>query len=162
MADTKAKREARARQAKTGERYTDALAGVKQKHKEDTILAQAEEIRRRRGEERVQQGLTVEERINAVLGGDRTRAFTDDELRYAATARCPCGAGLAYVKGGPMRGCWDCSAILKGEAAFKGEPGSVEHTDRLPFMFWKIRSEDDGHPATRNRTTRPTGGTGSI
>jgi hypothetical protein len=36
-------------------------------------------------------------------------------LIYAATVRCPCGAGLAYEDSAdPFKGYWDCSAILRG------------------------------------------------
>lgn len=82
------------------------------------------------------------------------------KLRYAATVRCPCGAGLAYDpradgEGTPFRGpsAWDCSAILLGEAIPSGQPGAVEHTDQLPFAFYEIKSEDQ--PSAKGRTTRP-------
>jgi hypothetical protein len=79
--------------------------------------------------------------------------LTDAELIYAAHARCPCGAGLAYPKGiGPM-GFWDCSDILTGRAALKGEPGSVKHEARLPFIFYEIKSEQQ--PSADGATTRP-------
>lgn len=65
-----------------------------------------------------------------------------DKLVYAASARCPCGAGLAYNRlVDPMENGWDCSAILLGEAIPSGQPGSVTHTAVLPFVFWEIRSE---------------------
>lgn len=77
-------------------------------------------------------------------------------LVYAATKRCPCGAGLAYKSGAnPFDGAWDCSAILLGEAIPQGEPGSVTHTARLPFVFYKIKSENQ--PSARGATTRPNG-----
>lgn len=44
-------------------------------------------------------------------------------LVYAATARCPCGAGLAYEAGVGIRGYWDCSDILLGIAE-----QDVQHT----------------------------------
>lgn len=83
------------------------------------------------------------------------RVFTDGELRYAATARCPCGAGLAYPpdavpEDGPFRywSYWDCSAILKGTA----DP-AVQHTAQLPFAFYEIKCE--AQPSARGATTRP-------
>jgi hypothetical protein len=71
-------------------------------------------------------------------------------LTYAAAARCPCGAGLAYGSGDD---CWDCAAILLGEALASGESGAVTHTARLPFVFYEIKSEHQ--PSARGATTRP-------
>lgn len=76
--------------------------------------------------------------------------FTDSELLYAAYARCPCGAGLAYPKAAPMGHYWDCSDILTGRAAGKE---SVQHTDRLPFAFWEVKGENQ--PSAYGATTRP-------
>jgi len=42
--------------------------------------------------------------------------FRIDELRYSRTARCPCGAALAYPRDIGMHGSWYCSAILRGVA----------------------------------------------
>lgn len=76
------------------------------------------------------------------------------DLIYAATARCPCGAGLAYREGDdPFRGFWDCSAIMLGTAVPSGEPGAVEHTAELPFVFYEIKSERQ--PSAEGATTRP-------
>lgn len=79
------------------------------------------------------------------------------DLVYAATSRCPCGAGLAYAPADPDvqrgTGCWDCSAILLGEAIPSGQPGSVQHTGRLPFAFYEVKGE--GQPSTQGATTRP-------
>lgn len=75
-------------------------------------------------------------------------------LVYAATARCPCGAGLAYQAGAdPFTGAWDCSAILTGTAIPSGQLGSVEHTAVLPFVFYEIKSERQ--PSAHGATTRP-------
>ena len=84
-------------------------------------------------------------------------------LVYAAYARCPCGAGLAYDPAGevgkmedsPFHGpdSWDCSAILLGTAKAKGEEGSVQHTGKLPFAFYEITSENQ--PSAGGATTRP-------
>lgn len=79
------------------------------------------------------------------------------ELIYAATVRCPCGAGLAYeTNADPFKGYWDCSAILRGEAVPSGQPGSVEHTARLPFVFYEIKGENQ--PSAQGATTRPSEG----
>jgi hypothetical protein len=76
------------------------------------------------------------------------------ELVYAATSRCPCGAGLAYAKDSdPFKGYWDCSAILLETAIPSGEEGSVQHTAQLPFIFYEIKSEE--HPSAAGATTRP-------
>lgn len=77
-----------------------------------------------------------------------------DRLVFAATARCPCGAGLAYAPGASATyGAWDCSAILMGEAIPSGQPGSVTHTDRLPFTFYEVKEERQ--PSANGATTRP-------
>jgi hypothetical protein len=81
--------------------------------------------------------------------------LTDDRLVYAATARCPCGAGLAYVPGASaFYGFWDCSAILTGRAIPQGQPGAVTHTDQLPFSFYEVKEERQ--PSAQGATTRPT------
>ncbi len=84
-----------------------------------------------------------------------------ERLIFAAFTRCPCGAGLAYDpadtgEGTPFRGpsAWDCSAIILGTAIPDGKPGAVEHTGRLPFAFYEIKSEDQ--PSAQGATTRPT------
>lgn len=74
-------------------------------------------------------------------------------MTYAATARCPCGAGLAYdetciVKPFKIPSYWDCSAILLGTA----DP-NVKHEAKLPFAFYEIKAE--GQPSARGNTTRP-------
>ncbi len=74
--------------------------------------------------------------------------FSPDELRYAATSRCLCGAGFAYPKNSSPRGSWYCSAILTGKA----ERGS-SHDSSLPFAFYEIKSEDQ--PSANGQTTRP-------
>lgn len=70
---------------------------------------------------------------------------------YSATARCPCGAGLAYESGADS---WDCSDILTGRAIPSGQPGSKKHTVRLPFAFYEVKSENQ--PSANGATTRPT------
>jgi hypothetical protein len=79
------------------------------------------------------------------------------KLVYAATHRCPCGAGLAYdpkaARKDPAARAWDCSAILLGTASPSGEPGAVEHTARLPFVFYEIKGENQ--PSANGASTRP-------
>lgn len=57
-------------------------------------------------------------------------------ITYAKSSRCLCGALLAYKSGDD---CWDCSSILLGDAIPLGQEGSVQHIDRLPFRFWKVK-----------------------
>lgn len=69
--------------------------------------------------------------------------FKDEELVFARDAKCPCGERLAYPKNtSPMQGFWDCVGLLKRTAPPKGHPDAKTHTDRLPFIFWDIKSED--------------------
>lgn len=80
----------------------------------------------------------------------KLRRSPDRGLTYAATARCKCGAGLAYRKGDTA---WDCSEILLGTAIPSGQPGAVMHSDRYPFVFYEIKSERQ--PSANGATTRP-------
>ena len=83
--------------------------------------------------------------------------LTDGELVYSATARCPCGAGLAHWdKCTPEDGwAWDCSDLLTGRAIKKGEEGAKVHTAVLPFNFYEVKSERQ--PSAGGMTTRPSG-----
>ena len=81
------------------------------------------------------------------------KTYTDDELIYAATSRCPCGAGLAYPKNIGSRGSWDCSDILTGRAIPKDQPGSKMHGGPWPFVFYEVKSEQQ--PSANGATTRP-------
>lgn len=117
----------------------------------DKLEAQAKELRKEAHGERLEEG--------------RKRPLAE-RLCYAATSRCPCGAGLAYdpfgasgghpEKGendspfvGVLSGYWDCSAILLGTQA----PPPMKHTDQLPFSFYEIKSENQ--PSAHGATTRP-------
>lgn len=73
--------------------------------------------------------------------------FLPEELIYAATSRCICGAGLAYPKNISPRGSWYCSAILTGTA----EQGT-SHDSGFPFAFYEIKSENQ--PSANGLTTR--------
>ena len=73
------------------------------------------------------------------------------DLVYAAYARCPCGAGMAYRPGDNF---WDCSFILLGKAIPTGQTGSVQHTAHLPFAFYEVKSENQ--PSAGMATTRET------
>lgn len=94
--------------------------------------------------------------------------LTDKDLLYAATARCRCGAGLAYPMDRELSWsirAWVCSAVLKGEVESKandqtiaalGNTAPVGEHDSLPWVFWKVREET----SINNRgayTTRPPG-----
>lgn len=69
--------------------------------------------------------------------------FKDEELVFAKSYLCQCGERVAYPKGiGPFQGFWDCVGLLKRTAPPKGHPAAKVHTDRLPFIFWNIKSED--------------------
>jgi hypothetical protein len=102
------------------------------------------ELGRRHGEK----ALVVEQRIAEINRGNNSRAFTEEELVYAAGARCCCGAGYAYPSEIGMHGAWHCSRILKGKAA----PGS-EHDGAMPFAFWSVRGENEVR--AYGNTTRP-------
>lgn len=78
--------------------------------------------------------------------------FTPEELVFAATSLCECGAGLAYPKLTSPHGSWDCSDILLGHALKADDPGSKTHTGRLPFAFYEIKSENQ--PSAYDATTR--------
>lgn len=77
-----------------------------------------------------------------------SRTYRDDELVYAATSRCACGAGYAYPADAGPHGAWDCAAILRGTA----DP-AVTHSAVLPFTFWEVKSERQ--PSAYGATTRP-------
>lgn len=78
--------------------------------------------------------------------------YNDHELLYSATARCRCGAGVAYPldhQRALQMGAWVCSAVLK-------EDVDVGQHDSFPWAFFKIREET----SINNRTgcsTRPPG-----
>lgn len=89
---------------------------------------------------------------------ERKRAKQLKHMIFSRTARCRCGAGLAYDSTcvqEPFKGpsYWDCSAILLGEAIPSGQPGAVTHDDRYPFSFYDIKAERDG-ASTRPAATR--------
>lgn len=80
------------------------------------------------------------------------KKYTDLELLYATTARCRCGAGLAYpmlAEDALKLSAWVCSGVLRGDA------DSSQH-ESFPFAFYKVREET----SINNRggaTTRPKG-----
>ncbi len=77
--------------------------------------------------------------------------FSDYDLLYAATARCACGAGLAYPFDRDRRpmSAWMCSAVLKDEAS------DGQH-DALLWSLYKVREETSINN-TSGLTTRPAG-----
>lgn len=72
-----------------------------------------------------------------------------EDLKYSATSRCCCGAGLAFVMDMNIHGHWDCSAILLGVAS-----SGAKHTAQMPFAYYNIKCE--GQPSANGATTRPT------
>lgn len=87
---------------------------------------------------------------------------TDADLRYAADARCVCGAGLAYFKASrldrnePGYDSWVCSAAIKKQLPPINEDPHVGKHKLLPFSFYEVKSEDQ--PSAGGRSTRPKGG----
>ena len=85
------------------------------------------------------------------------KQLTDSDLVYAATARCPCGAGIAHLRTAKAYGdtaVWDCADILTGRAIPSGQAGFKQHTAVLPFVFYEIKSEKQ--PSANGASTRPT------
>lgn len=80
-----------------------------------------------------------------------------EQLIYAATARCMCGAGLAYNRAtAGVRGSWKCSATLLYDTAAperQAETKAAAHTNPLPFAFYEVKSENQ--PSAGGATTRP-------
>ncbi len=76
--------------------------------------------------------------------------MNDKDLLYAATVRCRCGAGVAYVPDSNPNA-WVCAAVLKDEVS----PLSGEH-DAYHFGLYKIREETSINN-TGGQTTRPSG-----
>lgn len=106
------------------------------------LLLAIQQYKQERSEERRARERQAE--YKAETGG----VFALAELRYSAFARCPCGAGLAYPTAFSMHGWWDCAAILTGTA-----DRAAKHTDKLPFAFYEVKSEDQ--PSANGATTRP-------
>lgn len=116
------------------------------REQDDAVLAQAKVIEAKRSEEYRLQARAVEARING-----QGEPFKDEELVYAASSRCKCGAGFAYPSTIGMHGSWHCSHLLKTREPRAG------HSDSMPFAFWSVRSESQ---IARNNgivTTRPEG-----
>jgi hypothetical protein len=100
----------------------------------------------------------------------RLRKYSPAELSYAASARCRCGAGLAYpdsvrcLSDEPRPDKWMCARVLLGEVpdsegvhvvGFGERPGAYPEAphDAFPFWCWEIKSECQ--PSADGRTTRP-------
>ena len=78
---------------------------------------------------------------------EEKKYFTDDELTYAAVARCgKCKAGMAHPKGCDPWHQWTCSDVLKGVGEDNGH-------EALPFSFYEVKSENQ--PSAQGATTRP-------
>jgi len=80
--------------------------------------------------------------MGQVIQLPQLRRPTLDELVFAATVRCRCGAGMACQKGIGPQGKWSCSDVLLGNA------DTGDH-DEYGFFSYEIKSEQDG------ATTRP-------
>lgn len=89
-----------------------------------------------------------------------------ERLVYAATARCECGAGLAYDPAGKARSDknspfvgpaqWECSNILRFVDLSADQQASVKaavHSGALPFSCYEVKSERQ--PSANGLTTRP-------
>lgn len=87
-------------------------------------------------------------RLSALAEGP-DRNVTVDDLVWAASARCRCGAGYVYPRClHDPHGHWYCSASLLGTAT----AGST-HDCAKPFAFWNIKSDEQ--PSANGATTRP-------
>jgi len=75
--------------------------------------------------------------------------YRASDLMWAATARCGCGAGLAYPHNAGMNSAWVCSAVLMGDPNIRRD---ITH-GHYPFVFYEIKS--DCQPSARGATTRP-------
>ncbi len=73
-------------------------------------------------------------------GRDVTRRPGPGGLVFAATARCHCGAGLAYEKegpsGDPIAGWWSCWLVLRAR-----EPRGTQHVREIAFADSTITPE---------------------
>lgn len=93
------------------------------------------------------------------------RTYKIDQLRFSATERCTCGAGLAFPPGygeEPEARAWTCSRALLGEVPFGDGPAPndlvrVETAGHVvkPFVFWNVAAEGSTFAGTD--TTRPLG-----
>jgi len=104
------------------------------------------------------QAEAVDQRIKLADQGKGN--FTLDELRFAATTRCECGAGFAYPLNIGGQGAWHCSDILLGRAIPSNQEGGKSHSSSMPFAFYEVKSEDqmlDSKTRYRDQgyTTRP-------
>lgn len=118
--------------------------------KADELSAQAERARKSAREQRRRELLELPIGVRLI---------------YAATARCHCGAGMAYdpvaegrEKVTPIFGptAWECSDILryaKLPPERQAEVKAADHREQLPFVFWEVKSELQ--PSARGATTRP-------
>ena len=78
----------------------------------------------------------------------KTGSYTHEELCFAATSRCQCGAGHAYPPAdADVAGYWDCSAVLLGTV----QPSQDHKT--FPFAYYEVKSENQ--PSAQGATTRP-------
>ncbi len=88
-----------------------------------------------------------------IVRPDPSRAYSADELRFSAHARCVCGAGLAYAKNDEpaTQGAWRCAAALMHTLPVS-DTYHGRH-DVFPFATYEVKSEDQ--PSAKGATTRP-------
>lgn len=83
------------------------------------------------------------------------KTYKPDELTYSATARCKCGAGLAYpldAEESMKLRAWFCADCLLGKVDTATAPKGSH--DAYDFMFFSIKGE--GQPSVgRYASTRP-------
>lgn len=99
----------------------------------------------------IQQQLEVHDKIKRALAAKDS--FNLEDLIFAATERCNCGAGYAYPHLIGAHGAWYCSDILLGRAAHKETKDGKIHSGEMPFIMWSIKSENQ--PSASGNTTRP-------
>lgn len=80
--------------------------------------------------------------------GQEMEQSSPDDLVYAASARCICGAGMAYDFKKRTQRYWCCSTVLLGRAR-----SEEIHTDPLHYVQYKIIAENQ--PGAFGKTTRP-------
>ncbi len=74
--------------------------------------------------------------------------LTPDDLTYAATSCCKCGAGLACVSDSDPGASWACSVVLLTAIDDK-----EKHDGGFPYSMYNIKEEFQ--PSANGATTRP-------
>lgn len=119
---------------------------------------------RTRADDLEKQAATLREAASGARQQELEATPLMDRLVYASTARCNCGAGMAYdpaSKGkadSPFKGPseWECGDILRFDllpADKQAEVKAATHSAPLPFAFYEVKSEKQ--PSANGATTRP-------